>query len=186
MARPSLKKTVVGGMSALILENRQVRVVVIPEMGGRILSLIYKPTETEFAWHNPNIPIQKPKKEIEFEDVSGLFECFPTTDACTFKGRALPGGGEVAFDPWNLHRIEKTPNSINVKMKITCKIYPFSIQKQISLNDTDPVVGLRIEIRNVSNESLEYHFTHHNTLQASPNDRIVLPQKCRRSNLDTR
>jgi galactose mutarotase-like enzyme len=164
-------------MNALILENRVIRAVIVPDMGGRILSLIYKPTETDFAWHNLNVPIGKPKKEIEFEDASGLFECFPTAEECTFKGRTLPGGGEVGFDPWNLHKIEKTPNSITVRMRITCKVYPFSIQKQISLNGTDPVVGLRIEIRNLSNESLEYHFTHHNTLQVSPNHRIVIPRE---------
>jgi len=37
-------------MKGFILENEKIRLVLMPEFGARILSLIYKPTETEFVW----------------------------------------------------------------------------------------------------------------------------------------
>ena len=61
-----------GAMSTLVLENEKVRVAVVPELGARILSLIYKPTETDFAWHSTDAPLEK--SDVELGNVSGFFD----------------------------------------------------------------------------------------------------------------
>jgi len=77
-------------MKGLVLENEKLRVVLTPEFGARIVSIICKPTETEFVWHNPRVPIMRPTYRPEHEDMSGLFDCLPTCEACTFKKWNLP------------------------------------------------------------------------------------------------
>jgi galactose mutarotase-like enzyme len=160
-------------MSTLVLENEKVRVAVAPELGARILSLIYKPTETDFAWHSPDASLQKPNTELE--NVSGFFDCVPTTDPCTFKGRNLPLGGEVSSIPWRILKTKRTRGVASISAEAKCTIYPLIIHKEITLAKDKPVLTLEYELRNLSDETLEYHYSSHNTLQVTPFHRLVLP-----------
>ena len=171
----SMQETAVLGVNAFVLENELVRSVLVPGFGARVLSLIYKPTETEFAWHSPNVSVGKSGGGLE--NVSGFFDCIPTCDPCTFKGKSLPGFGEVSSKPWRVVRAEESTSSVNVSMEAKCEIYPLVIRKEVSLAKNRPVLVLRYEIRNTSEESLEYHYSGHNTLNVSPHHRIVLPQE---------
>jgi galactose mutarotase-like enzyme len=173
MSPRRIRKTQQAGMSTLVLENEKVRAVVAPQLGARILSLIYKPTETDFAWHSPDAALKKPTTELE--NVSGFFDCIPTTDPCTFKSVKLPEGGEVSSVPWRVLRTEQTRNTTKFTAEARCKIYPLLIRKQISLEKNSSVLTLEHELRNLSDETLEYHYSSHNTLQVTPFDRIVLP-----------
>ncbi len=173
--RPSVVPTRVGGMKGLVLENEKVRVVLMPEFGARILSIIYKPTETEFVWHNPRVPIMKPTYQPEFEDMSGLFDCVPTCESCTFKRWKLPMYGEVASEPWRLVRTEKKPGSVTVRMQRKCERYPLTVCKSITLTKNGSTLKLDYKLTNLSDEMLEYHYSGHNTLRINPNYRIVLP-----------
>ncbi|HXW94936.1 MAG TPA: hypothetical protein VEJ19_04455 [Nitrososphaerales archaeon] len=170
----SLQKTEVVGANAFILENELVRSVLVPGFGARVLSLIYKPTETEFAWHSPNVSAE-PSGELE--NVSGFFDCIPTCDPCTLNGKSLPGFGEVSSKPWKVSKAERTPGTVKVSMEARCKIYPLLVRKEISLTKNRPVLVIRYEVHNMSDESLAYHYSGHNTLQVSPHHRIVLPRE---------
>ena len=174
---PSIVPTTVGSIKGLILENEKLRVVLTPEFGARILSLIYKPTETEFAWHNPQVPVMNPSHQRQFEDVSGLFECVPTCESCTHKGWKLPLYGEVAFEPWRLVRTEKKSRSIVVKMQRKCEVYPLMVHKSLVVSQNESTVTLNHRLTNLSDEMLEYHYSAHNTLQINPSYRIVLPHE---------
>ena len=172
---PSIIATTIGGMRGLVLENQKVRVVLMPEFGARILSIIYKPTETEFVWHNPKVPVMKPTYQPEFEDMSGFFDCLPTCEPCTFKGMKLPFYGEVASEPWRVLRKEKHGCSVAVKMQRKCEVYPLMVQKSLSISKNEPIVTLDFKLTNLSSEVLEYHYSGHNTLRINPNYRIILP-----------
>ena len=175
MARPSIQKSIVSGMNALVLENEKIRTVILPEMGARVLSLIFKPTETEFAWRSPNIPIKKTNEELE--NVSGFFDCIPTTDPCTFRGKKLPLGGEVSSKSWKILKIEKRPTAVTLKMEARCQIYPISIRKKIILQKNKAALKIEYEVSNLSTENLEYHYSSHNTLQVTPYHRLVIPHE---------
>lgn len=164
-------------MKGLVLENEKVRVVLMPEFGARILSIIYKPTETEFVWHNPRVPIMKPTYRPEFEDMSGLFDCVPTCESCTFKRWKLPMYGEVASEPWRLVRTEKRSRSTTVKMQRKCEVYPLIFHKAITITKDEPALKLDYKLTNLSDERLEYHYSGHNTLRINPNYRIILPHE---------
>jgi hypothetical protein len=171
----SVVSTSVGGMKGLVLENEKLRIVLMPEFGARILSIIYKPTETEFVWHNPRVPVMKPTYKPEFEDMSGLFDCVPTCEACTFKTWKLPVYGEVASEPWRLLGNEKKAQSITVRLQRKCAVYPLLVHKSVTITKNEPTIELNYRLVNLSNENLEYHYSGHNTLLINPSYRIVLP-----------
>jgi galactose mutarotase-like enzyme len=171
----SITTTTVGGMSGFVLENEKLRVVLTPEFGARIISIIYKPTETEFVWHNPRVPIMKPTYKPELEDMSGLFDCVPTCENCTYKNWQLPMYGEVAVKPWRLVRREKKLRSITVKLERKCVVYPLMVHKALTIRKGESSLELNYRLTNLSNERLEYHYSGHNTLNINPNYRIILP-----------
>ena len=175
MPSPSLQKTVVLGANAFVFENELVRSVLVPGFGARVLSLIYKPTETEYVWHSPNESASKPN--LEPENVSGFFDCIPTCDPCTFNGVNLPGFGEVSSKPWKVLKAEREPNVIKVVMEAKCEIFPLLLRKEVSLERGRSVLVLRYELRNMSEEPVKYHYSGHNTLLVNPHYRIFLPSE---------
>jgi len=174
---PSIAPTNVGGMKGFVLENEKIRTVLMPEFGARILSIIYKPTETEFVWHNPKVPVMKPTYRPEFEDMSGLFDCLPTCENCTFKKWNLPMYGEVASEPWRLVRTEKKSRAVTVKLQRRLPVYPLVVNKSLTLKKNESALELNYKLTNLSDEQLEYHYSGHNTLQINPNYRIILPSE---------
>jgi hypothetical protein len=169
----SIEKSIVLDSKAFVLQNDYIRAVIAPGTGGRIQSLIYKPTETEFAWHCPNDP-GKPGEEL---NAGGFFDCIPTCDPCNFKGKKLPIGGEVSLMPWKIRKVERTRDHVKLSMEARCRIYPLLVRKEVSLEEKRPVLVLRYEVRNLSGESLEYHYSAHNTISVSPWFRIFLPKE---------
>ena len=177
---PSIVQTKVGGMKGVIIENEKVRTVLMPEFGARILSIVYKPTETEFVWHNPKVPVMKPTYRPEFEDMSGLFDCLPTCENCTFKKWNLPMYGEVASEPWRVIRTEKKPRAVTVKLQRRLPIYPLLVNKSLTLRKNESTLELNYKLSNLSDENLEYHYSGHNTLQINPHYRIILPPEVKK------
>lgn len=174
---PSIASTLVGEFKGIILETDLIRMIVTPGYGARIISLIYKPTETEFCWHCPDTPIRKPEYKVEYENVSGFFDCIPTCEPCIFKGAKLPPLGDAALEPWELIRKEENNKSLVIEMRRVCCTYPISISKSISLSANTPIIDVNYVVQNLSDETLEYHYSGHNTLSVNPYYRIVLPQE---------
>ncbi|MBP3965894.1 hypothetical protein [Paenibacillus lignilyticus] len=93
------------GCLSLVAENESVRVETIPELGGKIVSLLYKPTGKEWLLDAGDRPMQKLDYGSNFcdGDMSGWDECFPTIDACSAGEDGslnLPDHGEVWALPW--------------------------------------------------------------------------------------
>ena len=58
MASHSLHEGRLGSLTTLDLENRWLKVRLLPEIGAKIYDLIWKPTGKNFLWHNPRIAPQ--------------------------------------------------------------------------------------------------------------------------------
>ena len=43
------------GMETIILENNCLKVVILPELGAKMLHLVHKPSDTEMLWLNPRL-----------------------------------------------------------------------------------------------------------------------------------
>ena len=43
------------GLRTVVLENRLLRLVVLPEAGAKIWQISYKPYDTDLLWNNPRI-----------------------------------------------------------------------------------------------------------------------------------
>jgi hypothetical protein len=68
------------GLKTVVLENRSLRIVVLPEAGSKIWQIVYKPLNVEILWNNPSVPAARHGIDDSYDDVwSGGWNCFPTT-----------------------------------------------------------------------------------------------------------
>ncbi len=95
--------------NGVTLENELVKLCLIPEFGGRIISFIYKPTGHEQLYQNPiGVPYQI-ETGIFYHNwlmvYGGIFPTFPE-----------PEHGKYWNTPWNYEVITNTPEKIEVSM----------------------------------------------------------------------
>jgi hypothetical protein len=94
-----------------LLENRYLKVTLVPEMGGRILSIVYKPTGHEELYQNPvGVPYQI-GTDIFYYDwlivYGGIFPTFPE-----------PEHGKTWLQPWDFEVVSQSDREVVVAMTI--------------------------------------------------------------------
>ena len=57
------------GLRAILVENRFLRLVVLPEAGGKIWQITYKPMDAQILWNNPRILPAKHAIHARYDDV---------------------------------------------------------------------------------------------------------------------
>ncbi|QGQ94547.1 hypothetical protein EHS13_06445 [Paenibacillus psychroresistens] len=175
---PQILETTYKGVAAISLETELMKVIVVPEIGAKIVSLFYKPTQKEWLLDSGQRPFLPLGVDALFEksDMSGWDECFPTIDACKYPlqgkhyGNLLPDHGEVWSLPWHA-AIE--PESLNLKVKGSC--LPYVFQRKMSFI-ADGVMRLEYEVTNLSDEDLAMMWTAHPQFIATSDMAIHLPE----------
>ena len=69
------------GLRALVVENSQLRLVILPELGGKLWSLVYKPYDREIFWHHPRVEPRPPPmvQRTTTPSAAAGTNSFPTT-----------------------------------------------------------------------------------------------------------
>ncbi|HEX2623214.1 MAG TPA: DUF5107 domain-containing protein, partial [Phototrophicaceae bacterium] len=95
-----------------ILENDYLKVTLLPEYGGRILSMIYKPTGHEELYQNPlGVPYGSGAGNFYYDWLmvyGGIFPTFPE-----------PEHGKSWLVPWDFEVVTESPEEVTVAMSFT-------------------------------------------------------------------
>ncbi|MCP4620171.1 MAG: DUF5107 domain-containing protein [Bradyrhizobium sp.] len=95
-----------------VLENRYLKVTLLPEFGGRILSIIYKPTGHEQLYRTQvGLPYGMKAGNFYYDWMmvyGGIFPTFPDAEH-----------GKTWLKPWNFRVVKETAGEITVSMSIT-------------------------------------------------------------------
>ena len=161
---------------AVILENQTLRIVALPELGGRIWSVVYKPLDREIVWHNPRIPPQKAAFGSPFDNVwcGGWEEMFPTAIPTTINGEVYPDHGEVWSLPWT-SRIEDGTESVTLRLNCQTPISNLAVEKTLTLPHDKSSFELSYRIENLGAEEFPFLFALHPAMAVSEGDRIDFP-----------
>lgn len=93
----------------VILENGFLKVTLLPSYGGRILSIVHKPTGKELLYQNPIGTPYLMTQDIFYYDylviMGGIFPSFPE-----------PEHGRYWNQPYQLQVVSETPEAITVRM----------------------------------------------------------------------
>ncbi|MBX3062996.1 MAG: DUF5107 domain-containing protein [Anaerolineae bacterium] len=163
--------------NALYLENAHVCVVVIPQLGGKIVSIQSRASGREFLWQDETRPYRSQRYGDEFGnyDISGFDECFPSIGACNYPDYpwadvAIPDHGELWCIPW---QSELTDSTIYVHAYGIH--FPYHFEKWITLGSDAASFEISYRISNLSPFEFKYLWSAHPLFAAQEGMRIVLP-----------
>src|SRR5246127_4840942 len=108
--------TIVGRtFKTYVLENRYLKVTLLPEFGGRILSLIYKPTGHEELYRDEvGVPYGMKGGTFYYDWMmvyGGIFPTFPD-----------PEHGKTWLKPWDVRVVKESEAEVTVAMPIKADI----------------------------------------------------------------
>ena len=170
-------KTVSGrGFDRIILDNGVARVVVLPDLGGKIISLVRIASGREYLISLPSDEdFRKPSFGGTFVDYNnvGFDECIPTIAPCDypegkFAGFQLPDHGDVWSVSWQ-HEIRDT----GVMLSVEGRSLPFMFRKHLSLQGA--TLQIEYELLNTSDTRFQFLWSAHPLLRTEPGTTIVLP-----------
>ncbi|MCY0900288.1 MAG: hypothetical protein OWU33_15435 [Firmicutes bacterium] len=163
------------GIPAIVLANRWLRVVVLPQLGGKIWSIEYRPHSREWLWHNPRIDVGLAPFGAAFDDYwsGGADVAFPSCYESTWNGWKVPDLGELWSIPWNVSHTF-LPDSVTLTLTVGGRIWPVEVQRTITLNSHLPVVNMTFKITNVGSQSFPFLLGFHPAIAAEPGYRLDL------------
>ena len=151
--------------SGKIIENEYLKVTLLPEMGGRILSMIYKPTGHEQLYQNPvGVPYGIGEDWFYYKWLMVYGGIFPTLPE--------PEHGKAWLLPWSFELVKQTVDTVTCRMSwtdnvelqgidinkwkygntgLTCEFFITMVKGKISL-DTEFILS------NDKSENLDYEF----------------------------
>jgi galactose mutarotase-like enzyme len=162
---------------AVTLENRDLRVVVLPELGGRIWSIVYKPLDREILWHNPHVEPQRIPFGSAFDDVwcGGWEEMFPTAAPGLINQVPFPDHGEVWCLPWTAE-LQELSDAATLRLFCQAPLSAAAVEKCLCLRGEEARLEVTYTLTNRSKSELPFMFALHPALAASAGNRIDFPQ----------
>jgi hypothetical protein len=157
------------GRLARVLKSADIRVEVVPDRGGKFISLRSKRTSTE--WLLPPLrPYAEATSSGGFEewDGGGFDECLPTVAATT----TAPDHGEVWRHAWR-----EEPTQGSVLLRTTALGGALTFERRAHLDGASLVLDYAVKNRSDASQSLLY--CAHPLLRVEEGDRILLPAEVR-------
>ena len=156
------------GLRAVVLENRHIRVVILPEAGAKIWQITHKPTDTDVLWNNPRMPPARLPMNSRYDDVwsGGWDELFPNDEAAPIDGEAYPDHGEVWTSPWHAEPFA-TRDEVGVHL--------IRLEKTIRVRRDSSRIAVRHSLSNPGFAPFHFLWKLHPALAVTAQHRIDFP-----------
>lgn len=173
----SICPTRIGALDALVLNNGLVRLTVVPELGGKIVSLIRLPSECEYLLQPADSERAYRRRSFgdKFEDYdpSGFDECVPTVAECWYPEKPfltsqLPDHGDV----WCLPASADVMGD-QITLTTPLRSLPLRFMKKVRLRGN--TIRLDYEAMNMSQSTVKFLWSAHPLLRVEPGAEIILP-----------
>jgi hypothetical protein len=157
-------------LSAYALESEAMRVIMVPTLGAKIVSLYDKTHRRE--WLVPPIrPVRPTAYGDDFvsQDMCGWDEMMPTIDACEYQDKKLPDHGEIWSIPWKLDSADG-----NLSLSVEGVALPFRFIRTAALIPSETLEP-RYCLLNTGQQAFPYLWMAHPQFAADAHTRIVFP-----------
>jgi len=165
-----LSKTTWHNFSAFTLESEALQVIIVPDLGAKIVSLYDNVHGREWL-----VPPIRTVKQTTYgaafvdQDMSGWDEMLPTIDPCEWEGTHLPDHGEVWSVPWKLVSLEG-----GLTLSVDGRSFPYHFVRSASLQAPN-LLEFRYSLTNTGPKELPYLWAAHPQFAADEHTRILLP-----------
>lgn len=159
------------GYHAVTLQNRNLRVTVLPEKGGDIIELLHKPSDTDALFLSPNGLRRPDHAEPTINTGPGTFmdrypgawqEILPAGGpVASFGGIDFGQHGEVSVLPWRCDVLVDSPQEVAIRLTVQTIRTPFVLRRIMRLIGDEPALHLEEEVENLSPQELPVMWGHH-------------------------
>ena len=157
--------------TSILLENKDLRAVVLPGLGGKIASLVKTGAGFEFA-AQPSGAYTRPVYGSSFSehDASGLDDGFPCLHPCTdhVSGWDYPDHGEI----WSAE-MDASIREDSVELRYESPHFPYYYQKNVSISENKLI--LKYHIANISDKPFPCIWAFHGLMRYDEDMRILYP-----------
>lgn len=164
------------GLNAVILENELLRVVILPEAGGKIWQITYKPLDADLLWNNPRIAPAKLPAGSRYDDVwsGGWDELFPNDEVAVIEGESYPDHGELWTGAWAAEPFSKG-RCVGVRLRYVTPISSIEVEKTISLHSDRSSIEFEHRFSNLAKTEFPFLWKLHPAMAVTPRHRIDFP-----------
>jgi galactose mutarotase-like enzyme len=163
------------GFTGYVLENEHMRVVIVPALGAKIVSLVDKAANHEWLAPPTNaVRAREYGDTFTDHDMAGWDEMFPTIVACPSPrdpSVMLPDHGEVWGLPWEIMAADDRKVALNVEGQSL----PYTLERVALLYPGTSTLHLIYHLKNHSNMPLPFLWTAHPLFNGNEYTRIELP-----------
>lgn len=166
------------GFSVHVLSNSKLEIAVVPELGGKIISIKNLETGREWMWHpagGMKLFLNHFGDDFSNSPLVGVDECLPTIARCTWQGRNLPDHGELWTSAWDVDG-EQWRSGV-IKTRVSLKVSPFVFHRTIALLGNEILLSYQLD--NKSHAEEPYLWAMHPLLDLKSGDRLELPASTR-------
>jgi galactose mutarotase-like enzyme len=166
------------GFEVYVLNNEEVEIAVVPDLGAKIISLKNPRKGREWMWHPPGTSKlfqNRSGDDFSKSPLVGADECLPTIAPCSWRGRELPDHGEVWNAAWRVDP-EAWQNGI-LKTRVKLEISPFELERTIELHENEIQISYQLSNRSAAEE--HFLWALHPLLRLQTGDRLELPASTR-------
>lgn len=165
-------------LEAWVLENENLRTVIVPDLGAKLASLVDKRSGLEWLVGPADRPVKKITYGASFteQDMSGWDEMFPTIVACNYpgpgerSGAPLPDHGEVWALPWTVSQASDGKLTLSVEGYAL----PYCLTRTAQYTAPD-VLQLDYQLVNLGQEKMPYIWAAHPQFACGLEAEVVLP-----------
>jgi hypothetical protein len=164
------------GFDAVVLENRWLRAVVVPSLGGRVWQLEDRLRGRQWIWHRADVPLKASHVGEAYDDVwaGGWEELFPNDAPGPFQERDLPDHGEWWARSWSVSD-SSSEGGARLTLSTTCAVIRASCIKEFVLPADAPSLTVRYRIRSEEPNSFHFLFKQHLPIRLTGECRLLLP-----------
>jgi hypothetical protein len=164
------------GLNAIILENRLLRIVILPQAGGKIWQITYKPLDADLLWNNPRIAPAKLALGSRYDDVwsGGWDELFPNDEASVIDGENYPDHGEFWTGNWTAEPSVQG-DVASVRLRYITPISSVEVEKTIRLRADEGRIEFDHLFTNRGRTVFPFLWKLHPAMNVTPQHRIDFP-----------
>jgi hypothetical protein len=164
------------GLRTIAVENRFLRILVLPGSGGKIWQITYKPLSADVLWNNANLPPARHALNAPYDDVwsGGWDELFPNDEPGPLNGCQLPDHGELWTGDWEAEPFE-IKDAVGLHLRLTTPISNFLVERTLLLRADSATFEMQYRFRNQSAETFPFLWKLHPAFAVSASHRIDFP-----------
>jgi galactose mutarotase-like enzyme len=181
--RCTLRETKEQSFTSFVLTNGHIQLCILPELGGKIISIQDLSTQREWLWRNPHLPLRPVVYDASFVenyDTGGLDECFPAVTGGAYpdapwEGVIIPDHGELWCQPWDVTVVESSEAQIVLAMGCYGVRFPYRFERRLTFSAKSPVITLDYQIHNLTPFDFPFIWSIHPILNIEEGMQVRLP-----------